>query len=1079
MLVFALSLLTYWLTVEPAASWWDCPEYLTSALRLEVGHPPGNPVWTLTHRFASAFLPDTGSQVLAVNMMSGLFTALAAMLLCSVCQTLLRLLFYRKSRTRQGAAAIAVASGAGALCFAWSDSAWFSAVEAEVYAMSVFLTSLSVWIMVRWAFAPTVNARSRWLVLLGYITGLSVGVHQLNLLCIPALALIFVFRRMGRKRAVIRGLLAIAASFAIIACILLGMMPSMPLLAGRWEIKFVNGFGLPYNSGFIAYLAATMALAWTLPWVAYKSAKMIFPALLAAALLMMSGLTSLGGNLELGGVLAALLGVGIFFYFRIRRRAFQTAVWMMPMLLTGYCAYLLIPIRAWANPPMNQGAPSDPFNFYTYLQREQYGSAPLFYGRTPDSRPLMKERADIRHTLDAEGNLTASDTPWRYSDYERIPQGARYMRVAPGAVGPGRTGLLSPEERSLTDSLTKAGARKYVMADRRYKLVYTPELDMWFPRISSSEPADRPSFQAWAGMDTTTMTPLYVSETFDADGNPAGKRDRAGVRHKRRAFRPTYAQHLRMMLGYQFGYMYGRYLLWNFVGRQNDVSSSGEVDHGNFITGIPPVDSAMLGPQDKIPSEIGRDNPGRNIYFGIPLLLGIIGVVFLLTRGRGGRRMLAVVVALFLMTGIAIVFYLNQGPGEPRERDYSFLGSFWAYAVLIACGSVWMLLSARRSWLKIAAVAVSVGTPLLMLARNYDDHDRSGRRFVEAYAANILNTLPPNSILVVQGDNVTFPLWFAQEVKGIRRDVTIVNVAYMGLPSYIEQLRIPTAGSPGLALTMPRNLTIYGAYPYVGLPPASESEYTADAVETLRTMYEGNPGKPVLGAARLRLADGAVLDMNPEKTGSSSRWISLGNLVMADIIATNAASPDPRPLYWHQGVGWSAYAGAYPLTRREFSARRYAPFEEDEYLTRNLDSIASLLEWGGLDVRKNYYVDEVTERHARRMRQNLLFLALAQEREGRRRMALETVKEALKRVSVEKVPFGRALTIDSIVDETQIAEGLLSRLRIFDETSEADSLYRGLRLRDSLRRDEWNSYRRSLPPRLRRTLSPASRTAGL
>lgn len=1080
-LVFVLALAVYWLTVEPTASWWDCPEYITTALKLEVGHPPGNPLWTLTHRFVSVFGWNTDVQVLLINLMSGIFTALAASLLCSVVQIMLRILFYRSSHKPRGRLLISFGGVIGALCFAWADSPWFSAVEAEVYAMSIFFTALSVWVMLKWAFCLTINGRGRLLVLVGYITGLSIGVHQLNLLCIPALTLIFVFRRMPRRRAWLRGSAALVGSFAIVACILAGMMPTMPILAGRWEIYFVNSLGAPYGTGALAYILVTLALAWTLPFFAYKSYHIWLPAFLTGALLFMSGLTTPMGNVEVGGVLATLLAVWAACYFRNRRRSFQVGVWMLPTLLTGYCVYLIIPVRGWANPPMNEGHPSDPFTFYSYLQREQYGSAPLFYGRTPQSKPLMKERADVLHESDRNGNIIATDTIWRYSDFVRIPQGPRYAKVAHGAVGPGKSGLMSADERRLTDSLTIANAHGYVMIDRRYNLRYTPELDMWFPRICSSNPADQLSFHSWAGMDTTTMLRLEVSETVDEAGNPAGKKRPDGSRAKRIAYRPTYLQALKMMLGYQFGYMYGRYHLWNFVGRQNDISSSGEAEHGNFITGFPAVDNLMLGPQEMLPPELGSDNRGHNVYFGLPLLLGIAGIIFLCRRGRGGRRMLAIVLALFFMTGLAIVFYLNQGPLEPRERDYSFLGSIWAYAVLIGCGAAAVLSLCRRRWIMVMAGAGIVAIPVWMLAQNYDDHDRSGRWFVDAYGANVLNTLAPDAIIVVQGDNVIFPLWYAQHVRGVRPDVTIVDISYLSCPWYIEQLRIPTSGAPGLNFTMPRNRAAYGAYNFVNLDP-QRLDSVADAVSILKEFYASAPGKAKLAAARLQLGPASqgkprpVLDMRPSKTGAPGNWLSLSQLAMVDLIATNAASDNPRPLYWHSGVSWPAYVGAYPLTRRAFTSRRFAPDEESEYLTEDINDLTSRLQWGGLERNDRYYIDEITSRYMMRMRHDLLFLALAQERDGCRQQALETLKVVLEVLPDTKVPYMKKLTTDSLINEKRIVTGLIERLEPFDQDGYLAGKRAEIERADSLRTESYRRYRNALPIHLRQALSPATRS---
>ncbi len=1018
------------------------------------------------------------TQVLLVNMMAGVFTALAAALLAAVCQTILRILFYRSSHSRWGKFRIAFASAVGALCFAWADSPWFSAVEAEVYAMSIFFTALCIWLMIKWALCPTINGRARWLILIGYVTGLSIGVHQLNLLCIPALALIFVLRRMPRRRAWLRGSVAILVSFVIVGCILAGMMPGIPWLAGMSEILFVNYLSMPYGSGVVAYLLILFGLAWGLPFVAFGAKGIAVPAVMAGLVLFLSGLTSPGGDFLLGGIVAVILAIACGLYFRRRRRWFQNAVWMLPMLLTGYGVYMLIPIRGYANPPMNDGHPGDPFSFYSYLQREQYGSSPLFYGRTPQSRPMLKEEFEIAESVDEDGKIK-KDTVWKYSDYVRIDEGPKYMKVAPGAKITSRSGLLSSSQLQTADSLTRSGKAGYVMPSRRYRLMYTPELDMWFPRINSSNPDDIESYQAWVGMDTTNMERLEVSETLTADGLPEGKIGSDGLRHKRIAYRPTYWQALKMMLGYQFGYMYGRYHLWNFLGQQNDVSSTGEVDHGNFITGLDGVDDLMLGAQEKLPPELGAANRGRNIYFGLPLILGIVGVIFLCRRGKGGHRILAVILALFLMTGLAIVFYLNQGPGEPRERDYSFLGSYWAYAVLIGCGAGWLLSLCRKRWAKMGMGVLIAGVPLWMLAQNYDDHDRSDRHFTEAYGENLLNSLAPDAIFIVQGDNVSFPVWYAQHVKGVRPDVTIVSQTYMACPWYIEQLRIPTAGAPGIPFTMPRNLTQYGAHLHTKID-TSKGEAVGDGVEMLKQLYAG-PDQGVLGYARLRLGKDKngrdiILDLRPEKTGATSNWLSQSQLMMIDLLVSNQAQEHPRPVYWHSGLGWNSYIGAYPLTRRVFAARRFAPDSETDYLIDDVPDLTDRLVWGGIDKVGHYYIDEITALYAGRMRTDLLFLALAQEKEGCYKEALETFKEAWRVLPPERVPYVRKLTPDSIVDETEIVLGLAERLGRFDQEGLLPEIRKQVMHRDSLRGAAFTRYRRSLPPHLRQTLSPATRS---
>ncbi len=1028
-IAFVLSLLTYWLTVEPTASWWDCPEYLTTALLLEIGHPPGNPVWMLTHRALSLAGTSVEAQVLIVNLASGLFMAMATGLLCSVAITVMRSFISGRGWVQWGALA-------GSMCFAWADSPWFSAVEAEVYAMSMFLTALSIWLMLKWRYALSSARRTRILILIGYITGLSIGVHQLNLLSIPALALIFVFRRPGKIRR--RALTGVFLSFLIIACILLGMMPSMILNAGYADLFAVNSLHCPLNSGACLYLILTLTLAWCYPFVAALRGKMLMKTLWTVCLLYITGLTTFGGRHEIGIILAAVAGLCLIEWARHHAKGFLTFAWMFPVLLTGYSAYGLILLRGAANPPMNQGDASNPFRLYSYLMREQYGSQPLFYGRTPFSRPVKKD-----------------------GDYVRIPDnGYRHEVAYPSGVLMPRSGMLDSLTLSESLSLCRRAAggdkgRRYLTVDHRYHLLSDPELDMWFPRIVSSDPSHLEAYASWADADTTKM-----DRVMRADGSLAR--------------RPTYLQHLRMMLGYQFGYMYGRYLLWNYSGRQNDISSTGEADHGNFITGIQAVDDLMLGADSLLPPEASSQNHGRNRYWTLPLLTGILGLAIACRRNRQSRLWNWVIAALFLMNGIAIVFYLNQNPGEPRERDYSFLGSYWAYAVWICFGLGWMLSRSVRPVAKVVAGAFATLLPLWMLAENFDDHDRSGRWAVEDFAANTLESLAPDAILMVSGDNATFPLWFAQHVKGVRRDVTIVNTSYLVCPWYVDQLRIPTWEAEGIKFTMPPHMAAYGAFTHTLV--SSGDTAVLDAVEALRALYAFNQGRetastPRLGSSRLAIGQGAhrwVADISREARGSSGGWLGLDELAVIDMVATNAASSAPRPLYWHSSVGWKQYAGLRNATRRAFSGRRWAPEDSVAYLADDVPGIAGRLRWGGLESRDDYYVDEVTGREIVSRRLELLYLAQALLKAGSRDEAREIVSVSLSALPASRWPYERRHNQDTIVDEAREWAFLLKQLG--DSTTASEIL-----AADSLRHKAWRRYYRGMPPSRRHAVSPASR----
>lgn len=1069
---FLAALTVYWLTVEPTASWWDCPEYLTTALLLEVGHPPGNPFWTLTHRFVSLLAPDVSTGVLLVNMAAGLFMAIAVGLLCSTLQIMGRFLFRRRGRTPWGQFAICAGALAGSLCFAWADSPWYSAVEAEVYSMSMFLTALCFWLMIRRDFARTRRQRSRILILVGYLTGISIGVHQLNLLAIPALALIFVFRRMQGRRAVLRAARSLLISVCVVAAILLGMMPSMLLYAGYSDLFAVNVLGLPYNSGAVIYALLTLAVAFATPLaVAHFNRSWVWTLMISLTLFMM-GLTTFSGNVVAGAAVALFLGWLAARNRKKRRKGLLVGCWMLPMLLTGYGCYSLLLIRGVANPPMNQGSPDTPFSLLTYLEREQYGSTPLFYGPTPLSKPMRREI----HRVSESG-----DTSVVYGDFLRRPVHAVYSRSVPGGAVSRRSGLLSREDSVRARLLSRPGKRGYVKTDYTCKIVYSPEQDMYLPRIHSRDAGDIAAFRSWVGMDTASMVPVEVSETLDPEGRPAGRIGADGERHRRLSYRPSYLQSAEMMLKYQFGYMYFRYLMWNFSGRQNDFHSTGEVEHGNFITGFPFIDDAMLGPQDEMPPYASSDNRGRHVYFMIPLLLGIAGGVFMLMNHRRGRRTFAVVATLFLMTGLAIVFYLNQSPGEPRERDYSFLGSLWAYSLWIGYAFMWLMARSRRPLLRGTVVLAAFAVPVWMIAQNWGDHDRSGRDLVDVYAANLLESLDPNAIIFVHGDNFTFPLWYLQHVKGVRRDVTIVNISYLSTSWYVRQLLLPQWEAPGLKMTIGERQLAYGAYAVVRLPFSHEEKgVSMDAVEALRCLYADDRNIPVIPSRLLVLespdGEGRTLDLTKAMGKVPGQTVGIRDLMMLDIVATNAADSLPRPVYWHQTVGGGTFGALRPFTRLSFLTRKYAPEMPDgEYLLDDAMRALPKMKWGNLEDNPRYYAEEVTGRQITQQRLALYLLARELQWVGRYEEAMHVTKTLRKALPEEAWIYDIVGTGDSTVNMSRGIGSLLMELG--REMKDPAAVTEGegiLRRGDSVSRD-WRRYYRRLSPQRRTTLSPATR----
>ncbi|MCH5218581.1 MAG: DUF2723 domain-containing protein [Muribaculaceae bacterium] len=683
--VFFGALILYLICLDRGASFWDCPEYILIAWRLEVGHPPGNPTWQLLANVTSHLGGSAEHAAVMINGLSALCMALASLCLSEIIYIFLRMSLLRRGAVARSSLWASLCAACGALCYAWCDSAIFSAVEAEVYALSALLTALMLLLSLRWAILRRrgrIAAARRVLILTAYLAGLGVGVHELNFLVLPAMALIYFF--WGSR---------------------------------RW-----------------------------------------------------------------------------------RRSSYPTAGWSLLLFCIGLTTYLLIPIRAAANPPVNEGDPSTWSAFKNYYGRTQYGSKPLLYGRTPYSKPLLQERLDS-----ATGELL-------------------YDRYA---------------------------IRQY--GDGKKEYIYPRELDMWLPRMTSSDPADIEFYEAWAGMTPDEMTPVEASAVVDTAGQQNGRLNpETGGREMRSTFRPTYLQQLRYLAAYQVGYMYMRYLLWNFAGRQNNIHSTGGTETGNFITGIAPLDDAMLGDQSRLSPSMREDNPGYNRYFLIPLAMGVIGIVALCRR-RNGRRVCAVVATLFLFTGLLIVVYLNQDPGEPRERDYSFLGSYMAYAIWIGCGlaaivrSLLAIKTKRPSigrMLRIVAVTICVGVPLQMLTQTYDDHNRSRMPGADALARTLLEAAPRDAVLLASGDNTIFPLWYGQEVLGLRRDVTVVATPYLSADWYRIQLRRP--GEESLPLATPDSV------------PPGRGAMADRVVEFIRL---NNPGRPLLKAGR----DGTLTPLDTAK----------------------------------------------------------------------------------------------------------------------------------------------------------------------------------------------------------------------
>lgn len=1010
--VFALLLATYWLTTPDSVSYWDCPEYVSAAYLLEIGHPPGNPVWMLVEHIVT-LLSGPEHAAYAVNLSSGLFTALAGMLLASVLYKVT--LWLLRRRKELGVCPVWGAAGTaavGALCFGWCDSSWYSAVEAEVYAMSIFFTALTVWLMVKWMFTADNLAANRLLVLLAYIFGLSIGVHQLNLLAIPALALIWGMKR--GIRSFWKLVLIVVLGALCVGLILIVIMPKSISAAAWLELLFVNRLGMPMLSGVVAFVL----------------------------------------------LLGVLIVAGMAVTLKTGLRRFNLAFWMISLFLIGYGAYALVPIRGGIPSPANSAMPGEPFSFARYQAREQYGAAPLFYGYTPYSKPLFQEE------------WKPGATRPEYVKYAIEKKHKLLMPYEPGARMNTTRGRLLPEDSAANARLIASGKPGYIVKGYSLKNIYTPELNSFLPRITSRNPVDIASFADWVGMDTSNMRRVEVSEALDTLGNPVPMMDAAGNRVHKTSYKPTAAQHLRMLGTYQIGYMYFRYLMWNFAGRQNDIPSQGEVQHGNFIFGINPIDNAMLGAEDYLPAEAGAANPGRNRYFGIPLLLGILGMIWLLRSGHRGRQVAAVSSLLFVMTGIAIVIYLNQSPGEPRERDYSFLGSFWAYSIWIGYGALWVARMFRTPW----AFAFTLMVPAWMCTENWYDHDRSGRRAAATIARITLESLDRDAVIFVDGDNFTFPLWYVQEVEGIRTDVRVVNLSYLGLPGYAANMMRQWRESKPVNTTLKRGDIIYDAFTQARIRDNGDTLAANEQLQRLKDSGESGsiPEFPARYASiRIPGMDrDTVFDMRKLSETGGGRNVRFAQLIMFDMLA-NAGD---RPIYW--------FAAARKAARLHLDSAMLTPSLTGDRFGKMTESAGHAELMRGVDVTeapnatdRNVYMDATPARMVGQLRAALVKAARTMLSEGRYKDAYMALYKADVLMGTHPLSYPFVADADVVRDTRyELGRLQLELARHLGDPQSTELRARGLyNLRRAERRKAaWRHYRKHLPERLRGAMAPLS-----
>ena len=994
-LTFLVAAFVYCSTIEPTASFWDCPEFITTGYKLEVGHPPGAPFFMLTANLFSQFASDPTQVAKMVNTMSALLSATTILFLFwSITHLARKLILKDWSEMTTGKLIAIEASGlVGALIYTFSDTFWFSAVEGEVYAYSSAFTAIVFWLILKWEDHADEPHSDRWLVLIAYMTGLSIGVHLLNLLCIPAIVLVYCYRRYPHIE--LKGsLLALLVSFVIVAGVLYGVVPGIINVAGWFELLFVNQLGCPFNTGEIIYIILLVAIV---IWAIYESytdrsfKRQNISFTLAVGMLGIP-FRGMGWGAALVGI---VILVAIYFGLNYRKKADKqlvpvvsarfknTALLCMLMLMIGYSSYAVIVIRSAANPPMDQNSPEDVFTLGSYLSRDQYGDSPLLYGQAYTSQVAF----------DVEGNMC-------------IPKRKE------GAAIWQRKEKASENEKD-----------SYFVVSHKDKLVYAQ--NMLFPRMHSSAHAQ--AYENWLGGVTGTNVPY----------------DRCGEQVTVKM--PTQWDNIRFFLSYQCNFMYWRYFMWNFAGRQNDLQGSGEPEHGNWITGISFIDNWMLGDQSKLPQEL-KENKGHNVFYCLPLLLGLIGLFWQAWRGQRGIRQFWVVFFLFFMTGLAIVLYLNQTPQQPRERDYAYAGSFYAYAIWCGLG-VLALYDMLKKKLKTNDVALAsvlgvacLLVPVQMASQTWDDHDRSGRYTCRDFGQNYLMTLQDKGypIIFTNGDNDTFPLWYNQETEGFRTDARVCNLSYLQTDWYIDQMKRPAYDSPSVPITWPRLDFCSGTNDYVQVDPSLKQqimdfykEHPAEAKEQfgenpfeLKNVLNNwvrtkNKEMHVIPTDTLYLTidkeavkkSGMMMasDTIPDRMVISlagKRALYKNDLIMLEMLAQCNWT---RPLYVAATVGSDNYMNLGDNFVQEGLAYRITPFTTNKPGAKNFDTektynnVMNRFKFGGLE-KKGLYIDETIMRMCYTHRNLFAQLALALIREGKNDKALKVLRKAEKSIPEYNVP---------------------------------------------------------------------------
>jgi len=892
-IAFLIAAVTYISTMEPVASFWDCGEFIAAAFKLQVPHPPGAPLFLLVGRIFSLFAGGDLTQVAYwVNMVSALSSAFTILFLFWTI-TLLAKQLLKVDGEPNTAQKILVLGAAftGSLAYTFSDSFWFSATEAEVYAFSSFFTAFVFWAILKWNEVAEQDDANRWIILIAYMVGLSIGVHLLNLVAIPALGMVYYFRKY-EKPTWIGGVVTFVVSFVILQVIQIGIIPGLPSLAWWFELKMVNGFGLPFNSGIIMFCA-----------------------------------------LFVGAIV-----YGILYSIKQNKEILNLALVSLVFILIGYSTYAIIAIRANYHPPLNENNPDETSKVISYLKREQYGERPLFYGP--------------QYTAD-------------------------------------------PKSHEDGDPLYKKGEGEYVIYDYKTETVYSSKDKVLIPRMHSKQPGHIASYDRFIQ-----------------------KRDRRWKKGKQ----PNAAQNITFMFNRQFGFQFFRYFKWNFIGRETDIQ-----------------DSDVLAPweSDEMPHNL--QSKARNNLYALPFILGLLGLVFQFYRNE---KQAIVTIVLFVMTGLAINFFLNQPPYEPRERDYTYVGAFYAFAIWIGLGVIalyeWGIQKTFKGNLGAGlSVIIALCIPVLMAAKEWDDHNRSNRYHSVDSAKNLLNSCAKNAILFTGGDNDTFPLWFVQEVEGFRTDVRVCNLSLLNTDWYIDQMKEDAYESTGLPISLDRERYIQGTNDVVYYMNRSKKDmpmrldaYLSFLAKDSKQIRQPLPDQGrfkkyinvfpskllVLDVDSSALANGNVIpDKYKDNLNSKLVWklnrthLEKKDLIILDMITNINKNNWERPIYFSTTLGRSNFLNLKDHMALEGLAYRLYPTkfasQEGEIDTdRMYDNLMHNYFWRNLDNPEVYY-DENYKRFSLNARSQYHRLATSLYREDKKDKALEVIEKCFEVMPDEGIPY--------------------------------------------------------------------------